>query len=794
MNHDPLSTLPVAPEVALQAFASGSDADASRSLAWTAPSELGIDLDDPAQRCFGDYELLERIGVGGMGAVYRARQHGLDREVALKFLAAGPWASDEFIARFRREARAAARMQHPNIVEIYDTGEREGLYYFSMRLVSGPSLAQRLLRQGPLPIREAAGLLRTIAEAIDYAHRLGVLHLDLKPANVLIGPQGEPLVADFGLARRIDEGPNAADDIAGTPSYMAPEQASARQQPIGPAADLYGLGATLYELLVGGPPFRGKNAMDTLTRLLRDPPIPPRARRREIPADLDAIVLKCLAKDPAERYASARELADDLGRFLDGRPVSVRVPGVIERTRRWVSRNRAATAAWLVLLAGTLATTWQWHQAETARAEAVAQRLEIEAQKARSEQLVALIAQSFPVPKDRPTMDALQEASRRVVGWLQSTLSEDPVAQQEVLLQLMDALDRADNPGATASLLAPIVQRLGADYRRMAAEAQIAQGTAQGRLLGAILLQSDEMSPALQERQWQLLGDALESAPDNIDLLAATVYYCSDDPPCPLAMRARTRLTELQPRNAANWIYAILDDDPIPAQREKLRAAARAPDFDDHFDRVWQLGREAMRSSGVPLPELLQTAAARLSAEVAPEEVVSYFHAWSMPLMSWRAPSTLCRPDHPAMQDAALRQHCLAVALRAMSESRALVGQLVASAMVRHLAPGSAEALRARELRRDYLYVQTVLASRTPMQIRAGRDELQERELPLYGELEAAKRTLDRAGIPRDPPAEWQPEDPEQLMTRYEREVFRARKADLARQLILPTPVGDPRE
>src|SRR6187455_1781026 len=178
-------------------------ADTSRPLAWLSPDELSIDLDDPQQRRFGDYELLAKVGQGGMGVVYRARQHGLERDVAVKLLAAGPWASAEFVERFRREARSAARMQHPNIVEIYEFGHRDGLNYFSMRLIEGESLAQRLHREGVLAPREAARLLRTLAEAMDYAHRLGVLHLDLKPANVLLTADGVPLVADFGLARRI---------------------------------------------------------------------------------------------------------------------------------------------------------------------------------------------------------------------------------------------------------------------------------------------------------------------------------------------------------------------------------------------------------------------------------------------------------------------------------------------------------------------------------------------------------------------------------------------------------------
>ncbi len=224
-------TLPSRDEIgqlARLAFASRAGEDVpldARPLSFLPPDALDMDLSDPIQRDFGEYELLEKIGQGGMGVVYRARQHALDREVALKLLAAGPWASREFIQRFRREAQSAARLEHPNIVAVYESGVQHELHFFSMRLVRGESLAALLARDGPRAPREAARLLLRIAEALDYAHRLGVLHLDLKPGNVLIDEAGEPLVADFGLARRIDQAlADEGEDVSGTPSYMAPEQ------------------------------------------------------------------------------------------------------------------------------------------------------------------------------------------------------------------------------------------------------------------------------------------------------------------------------------------------------------------------------------------------------------------------------------------------------------------------------------------------------------------------------------------------------------------------------------------
>jgi len=238
--------------IAQLAFARAADGSAvaaaqGRHLALLPTDTLELDLGDPAQRQFGDYELLELIGEGGMGVVYRARQISLDREVAIKLLAAGVWASAEFVERFRREAQNAARMQHPNIVPVYEVGNHDEMHFFSMQLVRGQSLAAELRRESKIAALRAAKLLRTVAEAVDYAHRLGVLHLDLKPANVLIEENGTPHVADFGLARRLDNALAAdSDEVSGTPSYMAPEQASPRTRRITRATDIWGLGAIGY--------------------------------------------------------------------------------------------------------------------------------------------------------------------------------------------------------------------------------------------------------------------------------------------------------------------------------------------------------------------------------------------------------------------------------------------------------------------------------------------------------------------------------------------------------------------
>jgi WD40 repeat protein len=285
------------------------------------------------------YEILGELGRGGMGVVYQARQVGLNRLVALKVLLAGAHADGEERGRFRREAETIARLHHPNVIRIYEVGETDGLPYFSMEFCRGGSLAQKLAGK-PLPPREAATLTVALARGIQAAHRAGVIHRDLKPANVLLGQEGTPRISDFGLAKKLDgtSSLTAAGAILGTPSYMAPEQAG-RAKEVGPAADVWALGAILYECLTGRPPFHAATRLDTLLAVLGDPVVPPSRLRPRIPPGLEAVCLRCLEKDPRGRYPSAEALAEDLDAFLAGDAVQDRRPrrrrrSVLPRLRR----------------------------------------------------------------------------------------------------------------------------------------------------------------------------------------------------------------------------------------------------------------------------------------------------------------------------------------------------------------------------------------------------------------------------------------------------------------------------
>jgi WD40 repeat protein len=286
-----------------------------------------------------------------MGVVYQARHVGLNRLVALKMVLAGGHAGPDDLARFRGEAEAVARLKHPNVVQVYDVGEASGLPYFSLEFVEGGSL-DRKLAGTPLPPTEAAALVETLARAMATAHAAGLVHRDLKPANVLLTEDGTPKVTDFGLAKRLDAaGPTATGAVMGTPSYMAPEQAGGKSKDIGPLTDVYALGAILYECLTGRPPFKAATALDTILQVVSDEPVPPSHLQPNTPRDLETICLKCLHKEARKRYGSARELADDLRRFLAGEPIRARPVGRAERAAKWVKRNPvvAALAALVVL-------------------------------------------------------------------------------------------------------------------------------------------------------------------------------------------------------------------------------------------------------------------------------------------------------------------------------------------------------------------------------------------------------------------------------------------------------------
>jgi WD40 repeat protein len=366
-NYDPGATMPTTTDRNATLPPVNHDPDAT-----LAPEQTQTALSANDARAPAGYAIEKELGRGGMGVVYKARSLALQRDCALKMILSGVHSGSAEIERFRTEAQAIARLQHPGIVQVFEIGEHDGRPFMALEFCGGGSL-DNVLAKNPLASKEAARLVKSLAKAMHAAHLANIIHRDLKPANVLLAKLGResgeliPKITDFGLAKKLDEdGATRTGSVMGTPSYMPPEQADGRKD-IGPSADIYALGAILYECLAGRPPFRAATPLDTLMQVLTDEPLPLRQLNHQVPVDLETIAHKCLQKDPKKRYATAQELVDDLGRFLNGEPVKARPVGVLERAGKWVRRNRVVSAlvacVLLVLTVGIAVSGWFAYQA-----------------------------------------------------------------------------------------------------------------------------------------------------------------------------------------------------------------------------------------------------------------------------------------------------------------------------------------------------------------------------------------------------------------------------------------------
>jgi serine/threonine protein kinase len=408
---------PAAYALTLDAPSAASDANAVTFD--SAPRKTIADEIPPPERVAW-YEILGVLGLGAMGIVYQARQPGLKRVVALKMVLGGAHAHPKDLARFRAEAEAVARLHHPNIVQIFEVGEAEGRPYFSMEFVDGGSLARRI-DGTPRPPREAALIVKVLATAMAAAHARGVVHRDLKTANVLLTADGTPKITDFGLAKRLEDDSSRTHSgtVLGTPSYMSPEQAEGRIEAVGPRADVYSLGAVLYELLNGRAPFKAGSVLDTLHQVHTQEPVAPVRFAPSMPHDLETICLKCLQKDPVRRYQSAAALADDLGRFLDGKPILARPVSAAERLWRWCRRNPrvavlGALAAFTVLAwAGTTTAMSLWLKREKDRTEEARREAVQHAEQARKNQEEATKAAALAEHNARLALQEHQSAVKR---------------------------------------------------------------------------------------------------------------------------------------------------------------------------------------------------------------------------------------------------------------------------------------------------------------------------------------------------------------------------------------------
>src|SRR5438034_2906503 len=317
----------------------------------------------------GDYELLEEVGRGGQGVVFRARQKSLNRTVALKVISLGQWASKAHLKRFRREAEAAASLDHSGIVPIYEVGERDGSCYFSMKFIEGGQIDE-VGRRTPISLRQAAELMAKVARTVYYAHEHGILHRDIKPGNILLDANGEPHLTDFGLARLVESESSVTHtlEVLGTPSYMAPEQAAGNNAGLSSATDVYGLGAVFYQLLTGHPPFAGGTTFETARLVLDTEPRQPRLWNPKVDRDLSTICLKCLEKDPQRRYSSALALTEDLERWLKHEPIRARHSSVFTRGKKWVRRNPTTAAFMTVVVIAFAGVLWESSRVQQDRA------------------------------------------------------------------------------------------------------------------------------------------------------------------------------------------------------------------------------------------------------------------------------------------------------------------------------------------------------------------------------------------------------------------------------------------
>jgi tetratricopeptide (TPR) repeat protein len=543
----------------------------------SAAEPLTIPPSPPAAEALSDrvavpgYEVRGELGRGGMGVVYRARHLRLNRLVALKMILSGAHAGEQDLARFRAEAEAVARLQHPNIVQIYEVGEHQGLPYCALEFCPGGSLAARLAGTPLLPAA-AAQISETLARAVHAAHQAGVVHRDLKPANVLLVPSDrpeavalggdpgkperfEPKVTDFGLAKRLDvegAGQTQSGAILGTPSYMAPEQAAGQSKEIGPAADTYALGAVLYELLTGRPPFRAATPLDTLLQVLSDEPVPPGRLNAGVPRDLETVCLKCLHKEPAKRYGSALELAEDLRRVRQGEPIRARPVGRLERAARWARRNPVVAgslaAVVLVLVAGTAVSTAFGVAAVAARASLETANANLTAERDRTQ--AALEAEARRRRQAREALDAM--SSRVIDDWL-AKQKELTAAHKKFLEQALASYEE-------------FAQDTGQDEpaRAGVAAAYLRVGNIRWRL--GQFPEAEEAFRTSQERYAQLVAD-FPAVPDYRQELAVT----HENLGVLLKDTGRGKEAEGEYRQARDLQQHLVNESPgVPGYRERL--------------------------------------------------------------------------------------------------------------------------------------------------------------------------------------------------------------------------------
>ena len=707
------------------------------------PGALEIDLADPAQRVFGAYTLVERIGAGGMGLVYRARQESLERDVAIKFLNLSFARDDAALERFRFEARSAAALNHPNIVQVIEIGQAQGLAFIAMQLVRGESLAERLRARRPSRA-EAIALMLEICDAVSYAHRLGLLHLDLKPANVLIDERGEPLIADFGLARRMNaHGQVEAQEVSGTPGYMAPEQVLVKQFRLSAATDLYALGAILYELLCGEPPHGRGKVEDIMQRALAGKIAEPSSLDRSIPPDLEAICLKCLALRAGDRYENVAAFATDLRHHAEGLSVSVRTPTRLERVQRWYAREPrfalalAALVGLAIASSAMLARLYAQADREREAAEGLAQMIMADTGKddpdilAESEGYTTPVADCVMVRSARCT-DGIGDTFSRIdrelppdqeARYLNSLRSYVAKIDAWGKPRLARQLDRKIQEATLSLSVADLLPAIAADE------------SAEGPLFAYTLApEGGEKVGNERRREWFELALARASEPWQLAELAESCDP-KNEPQCVAAI---DRYRELAPDNATAWLAGLADAPDDTSDRLLLRAAA-APRF-QHYRAEAQLAAIAFARRFMPLQPLSR----RIDPESFALEIGLYMVISPFPIR-------YCKASLATRAEPRIEQACREVFQKERTGTRpALFDEFFAAlALYGMRKPGEAADAERRRYRNARWVYSTIL--QLPWIQSAPRAELLRRELG-DGEWASYRDKIAEAGLPVEAP------------------------------------------